>query len=91
MSDDLTLFDLPEYSQSPEINEKSLGKARINTPFRNQVEYINFCLEDLIPSDHKVRFVWDYVQKLDMSGFITKIQSVEGNPGRPAIDPRFLL
>lgn len=91
MSDDFSLFDLSEYSQSPKIIEKTSGKARINVPFRNQVEYINFCLEDLIPSDHKARFVWDYVQKLDMSGFIAKIQSVEGNQGRPAIDPRLLL
>jgi transposase len=50
-----------------------------------------FCLEDVIPADHKARFVWNYVQKLDMSGFITKIQSVEGNAGRPATDPRLLL
>lgn len=91
MSDQSTLFPLPEHSKVNINPENYNGKPRINEPIRNQVEFKIFCLEDLISEDHKVRFVWEYVQKLDMSAFIKKIQSVAGNAGRPATDPRLLL
>lgn len=86
-----TLFDTSKYNQSAEKAEYCKGKPRIKSPIRNVIEFKEFCLEDVIPTDHKARFVWNYVQKLDMSGFITKIHSVEGNAGRPATDPRLLL
>jgi transposase len=91
MDEQQTLFDLSSYDKSYEKTESSKGKARINSPVRNVTELKMFCLEDVIPADHKARFVWSYVQKLDMSGFITKIQSVEGHVGRPATDPHLLL
>jgi transposase len=90
MSTQSTLFAIPDNSQNNNVKSNQ-GKPRINIPIRNQVEFKTFCLDDLIPADHKVRFVWNYVQKLDMSGFITKIRSVAGNAGRPATDPRLLL
>lgn len=91
MSQQNTLFTLPEHIQSNKNDESYKGKPRINHPIRDQMEFKIFCLEDLIPPEHKVRFVWNYVQKFDMSGFIAKIQSVAGNAGRPATDPRLLL
>lgn len=91
MNQQKTLFNLPDNIQSDKKHESHKGKPRINCPVRNQMEFKSYCLEDLIHSEHKVRFVWNYVQKLDMSGFITKIQSVAGNAGRPATDPRLLL
>lgn len=91
MDEQPTLFDTSKYSQSPKQVETCKGKPRINYPVRNVVEYKMFCLEEVIPPDHKARFVWNYVQKLDMSGFTKKIQSVEGNAGRPATDPHLLL
>lgn len=91
MNDDQTLFDVPEYIQEDKLKDTFKGKPRINAPVRNQIEFKNFCLDELIPADHKVRFVWSYIQKLNVSGFVTKIQSVACNAGRPAIDPRLLL
>lgn len=91
MSEHPTLFDHPGYIYNDKNGESYKGKPRINSPIRNQMEFKTFCLEDLIPADHKVRFVWNYVQKLNMSGFVTKIQSVAGNAGRPATDPCLLL
>jgi transposase len=91
MNEQPTLFDTSKYNHSPKQVESFKGKPRINSPVRNVIEYKMFCLEDVIPADHKARFVWNYVQELDMSGFTTKIQSVEGNAGRPATDPRLLL
>lgn len=91
MNEQQTLFDTSKYNQSHKQVESFKGKPRINSPVRNVIEYKMFCLEEVIPADHKARFVWNYVQRLDMSGFITKIQSVEGNAGRPATDPSLLL
>lgn len=91
MNEQPTLFDISNFNRTRKQVETSNGNPRINTPIRNVTEFKMFCLEDVIPSDHKARFVWNYVQKLDMSGFITKIQSVEGSAGRPATDPRLLL
>jgi transposase len=91
MSEQPTLFNVSEYDQGAKKPEFFKGKPRINSPIRSVVEFKMFCLEDVIPADHKARFVWNYVEKLDMSGFTTKIQSVAGNAGRPATDPRLLL
>jgi transposase len=91
MNQQLTLFNTPEHILDEEIKQKYQGKPRINVPVRNQVEIITSSIDDLISADHKVRFVWDYVQNLDMSGFVNKIKAVEGNAGRSAIDPHLLL
>lgn len=90
MNQQLTLFNTPEHILDEEIKQKYQGKPRINVPVRNQVEIITSSIDDLISADHKVRFVWDYVQNLDMSGFVNKIKAVEGNAGRSAIDPHLL-
>jgi transposase len=47
-------------------------------------------LEDLLDTDHQARVVWDFVSQLDLSLLYARIRSVEGGPGRPAIDPRIL-
>ena len=91
MNEQLSLFSAPEYLKSEETAKKYSGKPRINFPVRNQIEMVTSCIDDLISDDHKVRFVWNYVQKLDMTGFLHKIKSVEGNAGRSAIDPHLLL
>ncbi len=91
MNQQLPLFNIPEHSLSDNLEKKITTKPRINSPIRNQYEMTTSCLDDLIPDDHKVRFVWDYVQKLDMSGFIEKIKSVDGTAGRSATSPRLLL
>ena len=35
--------------------------------------------------------VWDYTNGLDLSSLYNLIKSVEGNPGRPPIDPKILM
>jgi transposase len=47
-------------------------------------------LEDLLSTDHQARVVWTFVAGLDLSDLYVRIRSVEGGPGRPAIDPRIL-
>lgn len=48
-------------------------------------------LDELIPDDHRVRLVWQYVERLDLGALEAGIQSREGGSGRPAIDPRLLF
>ena len=48
-------------------------------------------LDELLPADHEVRVVWDYVGKLDLTALLQEIKAVPGQPGRDATDPRILL
>lgn len=96
MNDNLTLFNLPECFEN-EISSKITdidnykGKPRLNIPVRNQIEFKNTSLDDLIPDDHKVRFIWNYVTNLNLQKILNKINSVEGVVGRNTTDPRILL
>lgn len=91
MNEQNTLFKLPECPKNDIPKEKYYGKPRIQTPIRNQTEMRIYCVDDLIPKDHKVRAVWKYVESLDLSKFMLQILSTAGNAGRPATDPRLLL
>ena len=48
-------------------------------------------LEDLLPPDHRARFVWRFAERLDLSALYGAIKAVEGHPGHPPADPRILL
>jgi transposase len=48
-------------------------------------------LDSLLPDDHRVRVVWEYVQGVDLSPLHEGIRSVEGRAGRDATDPGILL
>lgn len=65
--------------------------ARLLFPERYQVEIRTAALDDMIPDDHQVRYIWEFVSKLNFSKILSKIKSVENGPGRSAIDPRIFL
>jgi len=67
------------------------GKPRLRTVERCQVEMRCASLDQLLPADHQARLVWAYVEGLDLSPLLQEIQSVAGEPGRDANDPRVLL
>jgi transposase len=58
---------------------------------RRQVELRAICLDDLVPTDHRVRMVWTFVEGLDVSALVAAVKAVEGRPGHPPADPRILL
>src|SRR5207249_2167175 len=60
-------------------------KPRLRTVDRQQL-LPAMPLEDLLDTDHQARVVWDFVVQLDLSPLYAQIRSVEGGPGRPAID-----
>lgn len=91
MKDQLELFTAPTKPVEPIIVKQHNSKARLNSPIRNQIEFIHSSIDELIPEDHPVRNIWNYVIQIDLHPIIKKIKSTEDNPGRPAIDPKILL
>jgi transposase len=65
--------------------------ARVRRPERKQIEWRAASLDQMIPSDHRVRVVWAYVDSLDLGPLYQKIEAVEGQPGRDATDPKILM
>lgn len=68
-----------------------LGAVRIIQADRSQVHWDMIDLEALLASDHRVRVVWSFVERLDLSDLYAAIKSRVGEAGRPAADPRVLL
>jgi len=84
-----TLFPLPD--EQPRAKAQPSGKPRLLQANRQQMEMRLASLDDLLPSDHRVRIVWAMVQSYDLSAFYAPIEAVAGEPGHPAIDPALLL
>ncbi len=75
-----------ETSRPPRIGPKRLRHA-----VRDQVEFQQCSLDQLLPEDHEARIVWEYVCGLDLSQLRQQIQAVEGGPGQAPADPRILV
>ncbi len=69
------------------VTEKAAARARTVKPIRDQLELRAFDLDSLLPTGHKARTVWAFVEKMDLEELYAEIGSVEGGPGRPATDP----
>ncbi len=82
-----TLFDADEFrpDQAPPP-----GTPRLRWANRRQIEFRACAWDDLLPDDHQARIVWQFVEGLDLSPLLERIQSVVGEAGRSAIDPRIL-
>jgi len=85
-----TLFELPSVQPNRPAPRRG-GIPRLATAQREQVEMRLAALDDLLPADHRARLVWEVVQSYDLSAFYARILAVEGEAGRPAIDPRLLV
>src|SRR6202035_1119394 len=57
--------------------------------FQTRWDFID--LEALLPSDHRARIVWSFVESLDLSPLSEVIGWRKGEPGRPPPDPAVLL
>jgi transposase len=64
---------------------------RYETAHRDQIELQPCDLEALLPPGHAARFVWRFVEGLDLSAFYAAIRAREGRAGRVAIDPKILV
>ena len=72
-------------------NDVSLPEVRVKRPQRDQIQWRDAALDQMIPKDHRVRAVWAYVDSLDLKPLYRKIRAVEGGVGRDAIDPKILM
>jgi transposase len=71
--------------------ERPVAAPRLRKAERRQVSLRPVSLEDLLPADHRARFVWAFAERLDLSALHGAIKAVEGHPGHPPADPRVLL
>lgn len=64
---------------------------KLNSSIRDQYQFQNICLDDLVPEDHKVRLIWDFVSQMDLSACLEEISSYRGSVGRSRTDPKILM
>jgi transposase len=63
----------------------------MKSPDRSQVDPNPKRIDDLIPSEHQARLVWELTQTLDFAPMCARIKAVEGHAGRPPVDPQILV
>src|SRR5262249_49434214 len=68
-----------------------IGGARVVEAERSQLSWDLVDLDAWLPADHRARVVWAFVLTLNLDPLYAKIKAREGEPGRPAADPRVLL
>lgn len=69
----------------------SVVRVRVKRAQRDQIQWRDAALDQMIPKDHRVRAVWAYVDSLDLTPLYGKIRAVEGGVGRDAVDPKILM
>src|SRR5215471_18993957 len=67
------------------------GAPRLQAVNRQQMAWRAVDVEQLIVEDHPARAIWQLVEKLDLRAFYKGIGAVEGEAGRPALDPQLLI
>ena len=63
-------------------------RPRVASANRAQLLLHPLDLDSLVAKDHPARSIWAFVEGLDLSAFYEEIKAVEGEPGRPPIDPK---
>ena len=72
------LFELVPEDLAPPEPTPPCGTPRVRQAHRQQVEMRCLSLDQLLPEDHPVRVVWQYVQQLDLRPLYEPIRAVEG-------------
>ena len=67
------------------------NEARFLRADRLQTRWDFIDVEALLPSDHRARIVWSFVESLDLLPLYDAIKSREGGAGRPPADPAVVL
>lgn len=87
-------FTRAQESRAPSAEkdkEERAHKPRLQEIDREQLFWRMVDMERLIPEDHPARAIWEFVGKLDLSGYTVEIRAVEGMAGRPALNPQLLI
>jgi transposase len=71
--------------------QNTIGALRFEVVDRSQSVLLPVDIEELIPSEHCARQIWNFVGRLKLDAFVDDIKAVEGQAGRDAIHPRLLI
>ena len=74
-----------------ELVSGTKGRPRFRSLNRHQMVLHPVDVDCLIPYDHEARVIWELVGSLDLAAYYEGIDSVEGEAGAPAFDPRLLI
>jgi len=74
-----------------EGEKERVRRVRLKLVNREQMVLRPMDVERLVPEDHEVRAIWEFVGRLDLSRYYEDIEVVEGEAGRSASDPRLLI
>ena len=85
-----TLFPLPPRRETSDQDDLQ-GRPRLKRPNRSQITFRPSSLEEMVPEEHPVRLIWEWVEQLDLSPLYQDIKAVEGHAGQSAIDPKILM
>ena len=93
------LLEIPEQptpsTEIEELKEKlktgSKPRRKLLHAVRGQIRTVTLCLEDAIEQQHPARVIWGVVKQMDLSRFVDRVKTMEGEAGRPAIDPAILV
>ena len=66
-------------------------KRRYEYINRAQLLFRTIDVERLIPEEHPARAVWEFLGKVDLSGFESAVRAYEDGRGRAAYEPRLLI
>jgi transposase len=80
-----------EETEVKQEDERRGAKPRYEVIDREQLFWRVVDVERLIGEEHPARAIWEFVGKLDLSGYSGEIRAVEGEAGRPAWEPRLLI
>lgn len=73
------------------VEEARAGKPRYEAINRKQLCWREVDVERLIGEEHGARAIWEFVGRLEMSGYREEVRAVEGKAGRPGWEPRLLI
>ena len=74
-----------------EVEKEKTRRVRLKPINREQMVLRPMDVERLVPEDHEVRAIWEFVGRMDLSGYYEEIEAVEGEAGRSATDPQLLI
>jgi transposase len=74
-----------------EVEKEKTRRVRLKPINRQQMVLRPMDVERLVPEDHEVRAVWEFVGRLDLSQYYDEVDAVEGEAGRSAFDPRLMI
>jgi transposase len=76
---------------APTSNPAGTGRPRLRVPHRDQVEFHQAALDELLEPDHPARVVWAAVCGLDLGRWLGEVKAIECRAGRDANDPRVMV